>query len=165
MKACVLAAWLREPQTAAALAEHFVGAAPDEGCAIAVHGDGGLHLVPAPNLANRLHDGDPEAFPQTARTAFALDTRVIVDEARRGRELVAIAHSHVEVGAYFSDEDRRGALTPDGAAPLWPGVFHLVVDVRAGAMRGWRLFAYDPASGGFVAVAEETVSPRRSDCI
>jgi proteasome lid subunit RPN8/RPN11 len=155
VNASALVAWLREPDTAAALAAHFVRTAPDEGCAIAVVGASGLRLVPAQNLADRLHAGDPEAFPRTARTAYALDTHVIVDEARRGYALVAIAHSHVEVGAYFSEEDRQGALTPDGTGPLWPGVFQLVVDIRGSAMRGWRLFAYDPGAADFVEVARE----------
>jgi proteasome lid subunit RPN8/RPN11 len=155
MNADVLAGWLREDRNARALAAHLVAAAPDEGCGIIVQGAGGLRLIPAPNLAGALHAADPESFPRDGRASFVLDTRVILDAARRGQELIAIVHSHVEVGAYFSDEDRRGALTPDGAGPLWPGVFQVVVDIGPGKMRGWRIYAFDRTAAGFVEVAHD----------
>ena len=45
-----------------------------------------------------------------------------------GGEVVAVWHSHVEVGAYFSAKDRADA-TVDGA-PVLPGAEYLVLGVR-----------------------------------
>jgi proteasome lid subunit RPN8/RPN11 len=62
--------------------------------------------------------------------------------------VTAIYHSHIEVGAYFSDEDARAAA-PDGEL-LYP-VEYLVVDVRQDGVHGAALFRFD--AGRFVEVA------------
>ena len=65
-----------------------------------------------------------------------------------GESLHAIVHSHPDVGAYFSREDRQKAVTDEGE-PLWPGVCYLVVSVREGLVDGARLYTWDAAAGEF----------------
>jgi proteasome lid subunit RPN8/RPN11 len=139
------------------LVAHVMRVYPNEACALLVAGADGVRCVLAENEADRLHAADPASFPRTAATAFALDPRLIVSEARRGNELVAIVHSHVDVGAYFSAEDRRGATTADGSAPLFPGVAHVVVDARAEGVRGWRIYAWDAEMRAFAEVGSEWI--------
>ena len=59
-----------------------------------------------------------------------------------------IYHSHCDVGAYFSDEDKRAA-TPFGE-PLYP-VDYLVIDCARAGVRGARLFRFQ--AGDFAEIA------------
>lgn len=95
---------------------HLSAAWPDEGCAVLAGPEGSMNATrayPCTNIQNRLHREDPAAHPRDARTAYLIDpadlfriTREVRDEAMA---LVAIVHSHADVGAYFSDEDQRQA--------------------------------------------------------
>ncbi len=85
------------------------------------------------------------------RTAFELSVAdlVVLDESlRTPRPARIVYHSHVEVGAYLSGQD-RAAAAPNGAS-LYP-VDHLVVDARAGGARGARLYRF--IGGTFVEIA------------
>lgn len=102
------------------------------------------------NQQNRLHERDPETFPRTARTAYSLAPREILflERSQDGeRPVKVVYHSHVDVGAYFSDEDKRAA-TFDGE-PLYP-VDYLVVDCRKDGVHGAKLFRF--ADGDFALV-------------
>ena len=66
-----------------------------------------------------------------------------------GGRLWGIVHSHPDVGAYFSSEDREMAMG-GGAEPLWPGVAYLVVSVRQGAVDGLRIYTWDSLASDFV---------------
>jgi adenylyltransferase/sulfurtransferase len=104
------------------------------------------------NRQNALHVEDPKAFPRDARTAYNLGPKDLffLDRSLRGpRPVRVIYHSHIDVGAYFSDEDARAAA-PDGEL-LYP-VDYLVVDVRADGVHGAKLFRFE--DGKFVAIAE-----------
>ena len=68
-----------------------------------------------------------------------------------GAQLHAIVHSHPDVGAYFSKEDKEMALG-GGAEPLWPGVQYLVVSVREGKVDDARLYTWQPAQRDFSEV-------------
>jgi proteasome lid subunit RPN8/RPN11 len=95
------------------------------------------------NRQNALHKEDPDHFPRDARTAYNLGAKDLffLDKSLRSNDPVrAIYHSHVDVGAYFSNEDARAAA-PDGE-PLYP-VDYLVVDVRQDGVKGSRLFRWD----------------------
>jgi proteasome lid subunit RPN8/RPN11 len=118
---------------------------PEEVCGFIIDGgdggDGG-EARRCENRQNALHAEDPEHFPRDARTAYNLGAKDLffLDRSLRGdRPVRAIYHSHVEVGAYFSDEDVRAAA-PDGE-PLYP-VDYLVVDVRADGVRGAKLYRW-----------------------
>ncbi len=125
---------------------------PAEACGLVLRQpDGALRALACANLQDRYHALDPQAFPRTARTAFRLDERQIATATANGATLLAIWHSHCDLGAYFSAEDARCAA-PDGV-PLYPDVSHLVVSVVAGAVQAAALYRFDPQTGGFAAEA------------
>jgi adenylyltransferase/sulfurtransferase len=104
------------------------------------------------NRQNALHAEDPAHFPRDARTAYNLgpkDLFFLDKSLRSDRKVTAIYHSHVEVGAYFSDEDARAAA-PDGE--LAYEVDYLVVDVSRDGVRGAKRFRF--VDGKFVEVAQ-----------
>src|SRR4051812_7648199 len=105
---------------------------PNEACGLVVGAawNAATH-VPMENVYDRYHVRDPERFPRTARTAYLMHPLRLMEEMERAGGLLAVWHSHCDVGAYFSDEDVRVALG-GGEAPLWPGAVYLVVSCRAG---------------------------------
>ena len=127
------------------IAAHLRACYPAEGCGLIFEDAGGaLRFAPIANIA-----GSAEASSTSRRTGLdgyvmepkALLTTLDAAEQAGGR-LYAIVHSHPEVGAYFSKEDRDMALG-GGDEPLWPGVRYLVVSVRAGSVDGARLYTWD----------------------
>jgi|GEM_PF-1373881 len=144
------------------LARHAEEAFPKEACALVVRGPAGPRLILADNLAEGWHAADPETFPRTAMDSYILDPRLIVDAERGGESLIAIIHSHCTVGAYFSAEDLRLALTPDGRHPLFPGVSYVVLDAQEHGVRGWKTFVWSPDARAFVESFCSTA--RRSEC-
>ena len=108
------------------------------------------------NLANAMHARDPVSFPRTAAMAYVLGPADLmrVDRSQSSpRPVRAIYHSHVEVGAYFSDEDKRIAAPPEWGMPLYPGVDYLVVDVRSDGARGARLYRWNDDTSDFDEVS------------
>lgn len=106
------------------------------------------------NMQNALHAEDPARFPRDARTAYNLGAKDLffLDRNLRGdRPVQIIYHSHVEVGAYFSDED-KAAATFDG--DLAYPVDYLVIDVRSDGARGAKLFRFRDRE--FIEVASFT---------
>jgi len=131
---------------------HARAAYPEECCGF-LYGQPIDQAQPVENRQNELHRLDPERFPRDAGTAYNMavgDIRVLEKSLRSARPVRVIYHSHCEVGAYFSDEDKRAA-TWDGE-PLYP-VDHLVVDVRQEGVRGAKLFRFDAARRDFVEIA------------
>lgn len=123
---------------------------PLEACGLLLRdADGGLTATAAPNLQDRYHALDPEAYPRTARAAYKLNERLIAKAVEAGQTLVGIWHSHCDAGAYFSAEDVRCAA-PGGQA-LYPGVAYLVVSVVGGRLTDAAMFHFDPMSGNFAA--------------
>lgn len=108
--------------------------------------------VVMPNLANKYHRVDPEAYPRTGRMYFLLDgrrfQRAIDEGAPAGRPVKVLWHSHLDVGAYFSETD-AAAANMGGDEPAHP-LAYLVTSVRAGKVDDHRLFVWDPAARAFV---------------
>jgi proteasome lid subunit RPN8/RPN11 len=105
------------------------------------------------NIQDRLHAEDPERNPRSARTAYNLDAPDLfkMQKSLRGDTPAKIIyHSHVEVGAYFSETDRAAALF-DGE-PSYP-VEYVVIDVKANGAEGAVQFAWDPEGKQYVEVA------------
>ncbi len=121
-----------------------------EACGFVVRRDGALEVVPVPNVADRYHAQDPERFPRTSRTSYLMEPRAqlqVHESLLDGRgEIVAVWHSHVDVGAYFSEKDRADALV-DGE-PLLPGAEYLVLGVRGGKVTEARRYVLE--NGVFV---------------
>ncbi len=115
-------------------------------------GDGLCEARRCENRQNALHAEDPAAFPRDARTAYNLGAKDLffLDRSQKSERPVRIIyHSHVDVGAYFSAEDERAAVS-DGEL-LYP-VDYLVVDVRTDGVRGAKLFRF--RDGRFVEVGD-----------
>lgn len=113
---------------------------------------------PCENQQNRMHARDPERFPRDATTAYSLalkDIRVLEDSAATARPVKIIYHSHVDRGAYFSDEDHRAALFFDGT-PTYP-VDYLVISCHQDRVHGAKLFRFQ--DGKFVAISEYPGEP------
>jgi adenylyltransferase/sulfurtransferase len=104
------------------------------------------------NIQDRLHAEDPARHPRDARTAYNLDAPDLFELQRslRGPEPVKIVyHSHVDVGAYFSDTDQ--AVAQMDGEPTFP-VEYVVIDVRADGVPGAAQFAWDAAAKRYVEV-------------
>lgn len=148
--AAILAELAADAGATAAILTAVEAAYPIEACGLLVRRtDGALAAVPCKNLQDLDHVQDPLASPRTARTAFRLDELEIARSAGRGETLVAIYHSHCDVGASFSAEDARCAA-PLGE-PLYPGVARLVVSVIGGVLRAARMFHFDADAGAWLA--------------
>jgi proteasome lid subunit RPN8/RPN11 len=128
---------------------------PEEACGLFLgprDGAGCDEARPCENQQNRLHESDPQTHPRDARTAYALGARdlLFLDKSLGSeRPVKVIYHSHVEVGAYFSDEDRRAA-TFDGEL-VYP-VDYLVIDCKKTGVEGAKLFRF--VGGAFVCIRE-----------
>ena len=115
-------------------------------------------VYPCRNVQDDLHARDPGRFPRDARTAYYIapdDLLEIGRQEMRGFGVHVIYHSHVDVGAYFSDTDRRQALF-DGE-PAYPAATYVVVGVNRGRADQARAFRWDPRARDFVerSLAEE----------
>ena len=130
--------------------QHAVEGHPEEVCGLIIGRGASAEVRRCENRQNALHAEDPQHFPRDARTAYNLGAKDLffLDKSLRSPKPVrVIYHSHVEVGAYFSDEDARAAA-PDGEL-LYP-VDYLVVDVRKDGVRGAKLFRFE--RGKFVEI-------------
>ena len=128
------------------IAAHMRTCYPAEGCGL-LFSDG--RFVPITNVAGK----DPVSR-RTVADGYVMDAKeqylAMENADRTGASVYAIVHSHPDVGAYFSKEDQRQALTDDGE-PLWPGVRYLVVSVRKGNVDGATFFTWNPQERGFTA--------------
>jgi proteasome lid subunit RPN8/RPN11 len=121
---------------------------PAEGCGLVFEeANGALTFRPIPNIA-----GSTDTSSRTARDGYVMDPKALLGALQEtedsGGRLWAIVHSHPDVGAYFSKEDREMALG-GGDEPLWPGVHYLVVSVRSTGVDGARLYTWDAEKRDF----------------
>ena len=127
-----------------AILSHLESTYPNEGCGVILRtAAGAFEVRPLPNVYDRYHAVDPDGFPRTSATAYFFDPRqwlALSEEAERtGATIACIFHSHCDVGAYFSAEDKAMAA-PDGI-PVMPGTVYWVIAVdqrHATAVKGYR---------------------------
>lgn len=127
-----------------------VAAYPGECCGLSFappDRDVATSVVAMENLQDRLHALDPETYPRTSRNGFQMHAlhvhREVEAAAARGERLLAFFHSHIDCGAYFSQEDRRmAAPLPDGT-PLYPDVSHVVIACWPDGVREACAFRWD----------------------
>lgn len=109
-------------------------------------------VVPFENRANKLHKLDPETYPRTGRMYFDIDPmkfeRAVKAGETNGRPVKVLYHSHLDVGAYFSETD-AAAATMGGDGPAYD-LAYLVTSVRAGAVDDRKLFIWDASAKTFV---------------
>lgn len=108
---------------------------PEEGCGLVFEEpDGTFRIHPMANVYDKYHSKDPVTYPRNNRTAYLFSPmefhRLSEDADTRKARLACIFHSHCDVGAYFSAEDKAMAA-PDGQ-PLLPDTSYLVVAVDHG---------------------------------
>ncbi len=115
-----------------------------EACGLVVRRGARLEALPVPNVADRYHERDPARFPRTSRESYLMDPgallRAFEAAAAAGGEVVAVWHSHVERGAYFSAKDRADAVV-DGIEQM-PGAEYLVFGVRGGRVAERKRYRY-----------------------
>jgi proteasome lid subunit RPN8/RPN11 len=130
------------------IAAHAQSTYPEECCGLVLaRPDGALEFVAIPNVAGA---EARKTSDRTARDGYVMDPAALLKALSRWGEeaLRVIVHSHPDVGAYFSKEDRNVALG-GGTDPLWPGVEYLVVSCRKGTVDDARLYSWDPAGADF----------------
>jgi proteasome lid subunit RPN8/RPN11 len=107
-------------------------------------------IVPMENRANKLHKLDPDTYPRTGRMYFDLDPLKFEKRVREGkgngRPVKVLYHSHLDVGAYFSETDAQAAKM-GGDAPAYD-LAYLVTSIRQGTVDDHKLFVW--TSGAFV---------------
>lgn len=129
---------------------------PAECCGVLLVQPGGepvRRLRPCRNIQDRLHAEDPQRFPRDSRTAYYMaheDLLELSREEMRGWAVEVIYHSHIDVGAYFSETDRRNALI-DGE-PAYPQATYVVVAVDGGRAGAARAYRWEAAAREFVEV-------------
>src|SRR5688500_19224470 len=73
-------------------------------------------IVPMENRANKLHRLDPETYPRTGRMYFDINPlafeRAVREGEASGRPVKVLYHSHLDVGAYRSEEHTSELQSP-----------------------------------------------------
>ena len=108
---------------------------PEEGCGLVFEeADGSFRVVPMANVYDKYRARDPVTYPRTNRTAYLFNPMEFLRQSESAEErkarIACLFHSHCDVGAYFSAEDKAMAA-PDGQ-PLLPQTAYLVVAVDLG---------------------------------
>ncbi|TMB05878.1 MAG: hypothetical protein E6J64_09875, partial [Deltaproteobacteria bacterium] len=94
----------------AAIAAHARSTYPAECCGLVLAGgDGALRFVPVANIAGTAAAAGNSQ--RTRRDGYVMDPKALLaalaEIEQGGGRLAAIVHSHPDVGAYFSCEDRE----------------------------------------------------------
>jgi proteasome lid subunit RPN8/RPN11 len=109
-------------------------------------------VIPMVNRASQLHALDPVSYPRTGRMYFDIDSlafdRKVRAQSAVGRPVKVLYHSHLDVGAYFSETD-AAAATMGGDEPPYP-LAYLVTSVRAHGVDDHKLFVWDRQQRRFV---------------
>ena len=107
---------------------------------------------PCANVQDKYHALDPKNFPRTATAAYFIDPKELLaiqkEMRENGEEMRVIYHSHINAGAYFSEEDKRVALCE--GEPAYPGVAYLVLSVLQGKVQDGNLYDWNPAKKDFL---------------
>lgn len=112
------------------------------------------------NLANKYHQVDPEGHPRTGHDYFKINGikfEKAIEQARGGGRAVKVFfHSHLDCGAYFSEEDAASMTMGGEQAPTYQ-LAYLVTAVDKGQVSAHRLFIWNDASTSFVEAPFEIV--------
>jgi proteasome lid subunit RPN8/RPN11 len=131
---------------------------PAECCGILSLGAGGEYsqIHPCRNIQDQLHAQNPADYPRTSRTAYFIDprelSRLIAAAEQGGGQISGFYHSHIDCPAYFSEEDKRRAMTMMGDEPDFPEAAYLVLSVDQGRHQPYKCFSWDESTGDFAEV-------------
>jgi len=105
------------------------------------------------NLANKYHQVDPEGHPRTGREYFKINglkfEKSIARAQSEGRAVKIFFHSHLDCGAYFSQEDAASMTMGGQGAPTYQ-LCYLVTAVDLGHVTAHRLFIWDDPTRTFI---------------
>jgi proteasome lid subunit RPN8/RPN11 len=105
------------------------------------------------NLANKYHAADPEGHPRTGHDYFKINSlrfeRAIAAGEQLSRPVKVFFHSHLDCGAYFSEED-AASMTLGGTGEPAYELAYLVTAVDRGKVTAHRLFVWSGATRSFV---------------
>lgn len=121
---------------------------PEEGCGLILEeADGTTRVHRMANVYDKYRAIDPDTYPRTNRTAYLFDPmefqRVSEAADERKARITCVFHSHCDVGAYFSAED-KGMAAPEGQ-PVLPKTDYLVVAVDQGKAHRTAIFRWNGA--------------------
>ena len=134
---------------------------PQECCGFLVGAAGGAidEVVAITNAAEKMKAERPDEFTRTAEMGYVMDPmeqlRAEASARERGRVVRGVYHSHVEVGAYFSAEDKRRARF--AGELMFPDPIYIVADVKAREAKGAKAFVWSAAARDFVEEPIEIV--------
>lgn len=138
-----------------AISEHAEATFPEECCGVVLTNGSADNVQRLKNIQNHLHALDPQTYPRTAATAYAMDYKeleLIIDNAKRnGAKLKAFYHSHPNHDAYFSPEDKAFA-SPFGE-PTFPGTAQIVVSIYDQVVKKICAFVWSNEENDFVEVS------------
>lgn len=105
------------------------------------------------NLANKYHAIDPEGHPRTGREYFKINSlkfeKAIATGRAEARPVKVFFHSHLDCGAYFSEEDAASMTNGGQSEPPYP-LAYLVTAIDQGRVTAHKLFVWGGATAGFV---------------
>ena len=140
------------------LQEHALACYPAE-CVALAFGTGTtvIRVALLDNLADKLHAMDPAEYPRTSRDFFAFNeakaARLVREAEAAGEHWLALVHSHIDCGAYFSAEDARYAA-PEGKA-VYPELIQMVIDCQPAGIREARSFRWNGTTFAPLAIHPE----------
>ncbi|MCK6490193.1 MAG: Mov34/MPN/PAD-1 family protein [Planctomycetes bacterium] len=143
------------PELVPAMQDHALACYPGECCGLLFGSEAtARRWIAVENMADRLHALDPVEYPRTSRDAFMMNearvARLVREAEAAGEQWLAIVHSHIDCGAYFSAEDHRVAA-PDGI-PVYPRLWQVVIDCQpAGRIVEAKAFRWDGRTYAHVA--------------
>jgi adenylyltransferase/sulfurtransferase len=143
----------------AAMFAHAQEEYPAECCGIVTEDASGAHVAHrCANIQDKLHSADPETHPRTSKMAYRMDDiqvmRIQSEAEKADGRMVAIYHSHIDVDAYFSEEDHNAATF--FGEPTYPGVVYPVISVKDAQVDrgGEKIFRWDDSSLKFEEVTD-----------
>ena len=149
-----------------AMQDHALACYPGECCGLLfakAGSDIAIRCVALDNLADKLHAMDPVEYPRTSRDWFAPNEAKLARHVReaeaQGEHWLGLFHSHIDCGAYFSDEDKHYAA-PEGQA-VYPELYQTVVETRAHGVVEARTFRWDGKDYAQVAAHPEFARQRK----
>lgn len=117
-----------------------------ESCGLFLSNQAGTltRVIACKNLQDELHQENALHYPRTSKTAYFIDPKQLFQiqkEMRSTSEHIAVIyHSHINAGAYFSEEDHRLAVLND--EPLYPNVKYLIFSLIKGKVKENALYAW-----------------------
>lgn len=112
---------------------------PSECCGVILARDAERVLLRCRNAQDAHHARDPERYPRTSRTAYLIDSKNLFEIYRKcdaeGYRVEVVYHSHCDADAYFSETDKRNAVTNE--EPNFPDTIYVVVSVLNRTFPPW----------------------------